>query len=318
MDNQEKQKSNKTLAEQYNDLVVQLNSVKSTLKTILGANGTSYDSRELALSYQRESNTLHNLIASIWTPLQGNARANQVGSEFSDSEATLKVLSENVTRLFADTNIENNFSSKLSANTAIDRAEFEKALQHHTTQSRFTLRIFGLASVCSISLIIVFFIAFPSCSSPTQERNIGQVLTTQGIANSNPEKALSNSTQWQDSVAWWSKLILNFGGKFALLFALAWMLKFTGELHSRHVAQSIIYRDRLTALSTIDVITIGANTQTREQILLKMSETYLNLENNAFINREKEKAPSEEVFTKKELIGLLKEVAGVIKNNKSN
>lgn len=316
MDTQEKQTSTKTLAEQYSDLVVQLNLIKSILKGIQETYGVSNDSLQSAFDYQRKFNQLNNSLQTIWGQLSTNSnRVQQVGVEFNDLEVRIIELHDNIKALYTNVKDESSFSAKLYDKITIDKNEFTEALKHHKSKSNTTLYILGAASLLSLILILFVFALFPAIFSSTEEKNSGKVQAAQDIGNTIPEKTNSVSGQWQDSAAWWSKIILNFSGKFALLFALAWMLKFIGDLHSRHVAQSIIYQDRLAALSTIDVITIGANTQTREKILLKMSETYLNLENNAFISREKEKAPSEEVFSKKDLVGLLKEVAGLVKKN---
>ena len=84
--------------------------------------------------------------------------------------------------------------------------------------------------------------------------------------------------------------IVSVGGRISLLVVLGAMLKFLTNLHNRHNQQAIMYRDRLVALSMVDLLMRHGHSYSRESIIDELTKTFISLDFNAFSVRQKDDA----------------------------
>lgn len=80
----------------------------------------------------------------------------------------------------------------------------------------------------------------------------------------------------------WLGAAVLIGGRVALLLLVGWLIKFLGELQSRHAQQAVTYQDRVAGLGAARVIIEQGLRESREGVLRAMTASYLSLDANAF------------------------------------
>ncbi|WP_437709702.1 hypothetical protein WMF45_34635 [Sorangium sp. So ce448] len=140
------------------------------------------------------------------------------------------------------------------ATVEVNRGEFEKAREYHRGQAGWAIVVLALGTAYAGLVVIWIF---------------GDVAHLSG-------------QQFDSGVGTIASLALLLSGRFSVLLGIGYLLVFAGKLHSRHSQQAVLYQDRLAGLDAAKMIIHYGSTSVREEILKRMTTTYLSLDTNAF------------------------------------
>lgn len=145
----------------------------------------------------------------------------------------------------------------------IDKTALESARDYHRQLAQYLL--YTLLFVSGIGVLIVSSI-FGMCSA--------MPIAIPDTSNLHGETLIFET-------------ILFTGGRISLILLIGWAIRFIGNLHSHHAAQSVIYQDRLSGLMAASILLDQCGPDERNQMLSQMTDTYLGLKHNAFIEQKK-------------------------------
>lgn len=188
-------------------------------------------------------------------------------SKYEQEGTALNSLLEEANDLFGslykvETGIkQNSITDSAKEIVSIDKAALESARDYHRNLALYLL--FVLLGVSLIGVTIVSSI-FGMCSLiPT---------AIPDTSNIHGETLLFEA-------------ILFTGGRVSLILLIGWAIRFIGNLHSHHAAQSVIYQDRLSGLMAASILLNQCGPDERNEMLSQMTDTYLGLKHNAFIEQ---------------------------------
>lgn len=274
----------KTLAQIQATITQKLQKIQKTITQINNTTGISIDAFNSGNDYQETYTTYNSEFTNKWNSIVQSHRQNQIGNDFEDIETKIDELFENVADLNREATSQNTVSSRLKSIFSVDKTEFEKSLTYHKTQTIINLILLVLTVIVSLCVVFSLF------------KFDGNLFTNE------VKELLKTDNSYKTGLI---LVLMQFGGKVAIIFALGWLIKFLGDLTSKHSRQTIIYQDRLSGLNTAELIITAGRSTTREQILKQMAETYLNDKENAF-KIELPQIDKEAQVNKKDIYNLLK------------
>lgn len=235
------------------------NKIQQAIKTanqLVARAGLSRELLESAVDLQTRASATQQNIGTLWSRLsQGNSATAAVDPQWNALEDEVNALIDESSSLHRTVQEESEFARKAHEQVQVDREEFGKARTYHRVLSYVALALVAGMLVLAGYAINFFFGA--------------QSQTPVAGATSDPIDRIAH-------------IALLFGGRIAIIVGLFWSLGFLFRLHSSHAAQAVSYEDRMAGLGAVEMILQSGRRESREQVVLRMSETYLSLKENAF------------------------------------
>lgn len=236
----------------------------------------------------------------IWTKQSSNANLQTQPANEKIKDTIFPKFTQvfqDIHELYGEASGESVSSNRIRNFLEVEKQDFNNALNYHSKVSNrafWALFAFIVFSLCAIAYLF----------------NTFRFDLVKDLENLKPLYNL-------DKIAI-TLFIIKFTGKISILFGIAWTIKFLGNLHSKHSQQVITYQDRIAGLSAAEPIIISGNSRTREKILLKMADTYLNDKENAFKPIVKQVGESKEnKITKSEILKLFEKTLDSVINQVS-
>ena len=218
--------------------------------------------------------------------LRSNNKQLQNGTEFNSFITELENLIIESKELLLNAELDSKLTKKVQNAFEVNKEDFMNAMKHHKWLSYIMVIILFLIIISS-----GFVIWFVFLNSNENFEDIGSLAEIIGD--------LKLDKEFLTKVIY-LKIALKFIGRISFIAILYWVVLFIGKLHNKHISQYISYQDKLSGLSTAELIISSGNYTTREKILLTMTETYLSLNENDFIKKDKSE------INKKDLLNALK------------
>lgn len=278
---------NWTNLEKFQYLEKYIQSIDTNLHKIHSTTGISKNILDKHIDYWKEIQNLRTKIGTTWTNIQNSNQSNNNSNSFDLFEEPLTDLYVKINQLYRQTEKESGFSTIIKDVFNIEKNDFLAARAHHKFHSNLTLILLFLVSLGSGLFI---WEAFINLKDETDNyENLVKLLPI-----------LSSQLDFLKNIIF-TKLLLKITGRFSIVAILTWLIIFIGKLHSKHNKQYILYQDKVSGLNAAEIIITSGGMETREKILLEMTDTYLTLKNNAFDDNN-----SKEISLNKSLLNSIK------------